>query len=181
MKQHIPNALSLIRLGLALTILVLTFFEHNIVIGQIVFFVAVVSDKLDGSLARLWNVESELGKKLESLVDPVLASAGGLYVFVHSDLPAWFVIYCAILLGIGMTARLWIKLKTKKLFYEKSQLTRFGVGSIYILILLYLFHIPYREWVLVAVTAFGTVGGFNYYRMMLQHVRTKSTTTSSEG
>lgn len=178
MKQHIPNALSLIRLGLALTILTLIFFEHNILVAQIVFFVAVVSDKVDGSLARLWNVESELGKKLESLVDPVLASAGGLYVFVHTDLPAWFVIYCGILLAIGMGGRLLIKLKTKKLFYEKSQLTRFGVGAIYILILLYIFQIPYRESVLLVVTAIGTVGGFNYYRMMLRHVQKKSTTSS---
>jgi phosphatidylglycerophosphate synthase len=171
MKKHIPNTLSLIRLCLAVAVLILAFFEDAAGLGPWLFVIAVVSDKLDGSLARLWNVESELGKKLESTIDPILASAGVLYLVVHTDFPLWFIGVSGALLLIATAGRLWIKMKTGTIFYEKSQLTRYGVGLLYLIILFYLFTWPGRQWLLSFGMVVGVTGFLNYCRMMFVSAR----------
>lgn len=171
MKQYIPNALSISRLILALTVLSRAFGADPSGAGPWLFVIAVITDKLDGSLARQWNVESEVGKKLESTIDPVLASAGVLYALAHKDLPLWFIGVSGTLLVIATAGRLWIKMKTGTIFYEKSQLTRYGVGLLYLIILFYLFAWPGREWLLWIGMVVGSVGFLNYCRMMIRSMR----------
>ncbi len=81
MKKHIPNILTSIRLLFAISVPFLFYFNnHKLLI--IFLFVAVLSDAIDGRMARNWNVVSEIGKLLDILSDKVLAFTTSIsYIF----------------------------------------------------------------------------------------------------
>ena len=87
-----------------------------------IFLVAALTDWLDGYLARKLNLESELGKFLDPLVDKLLVLAPLLALIELGQVPAWSVF---LILGRELTiagwrvsqttitgANIWGKLKT---------------------------------------------------------------------
>ncbi len=73
MRSVIPNALTALNLVLGMCAIISTF--HNEFYQAALFIVAaMISDGLDGRVARYLNVSSEFGKELDSLCD--LASFG---------------------------------------------------------------------------------------------------------
>lgn len=89
MKSLIPNALTALNLILGLGGIIATF---NGEFYQAALFIvaAMVSDGLDGRVARYLNASSEFGKELDSLCDLVsfgVAPAILAYAFLLRDLP----------------------------------------------------------------------------------------------
>jgi len=74
MRKHIPNALSVTRFLLSPGVLIMTWKE---VWSYCFLFLilGIVSDLLDGHLARSWKVESELGKSLDNKADLALSGS----------------------------------------------------------------------------------------------------------
>lgn len=70
MKSIIPNSLTALNLFCG-CLAVLSFLSDAFLLGIILIFVAAVADFLDGFVARLLKVQSELGKQLDSLADMV--------------------------------------------------------------------------------------------------------------
>jgi len=80
-KQHIPNALTILNLVCGLISLTLTI-KGNYVNAALFIFVAALFDFLDGNAARILKAHSELGKQLDSLADVVsFGAAPGLMIF----------------------------------------------------------------------------------------------------
>ncbi|MFC1598048.1 CDP-alcohol phosphatidyltransferase family protein [Patescibacteria group bacterium] len=170
-RHYIPNTLSYIRLTISFVIIVLYFVAHPLWVIQALVVAGIVSDKLDGTLARLWKTDSEWGKKLESVIDPTFITASIIYCTFLLDFPQtvfYLAVVGIVLISLG---RILIQLKTKKMFYEKSQLTRYGVGLTFILLLLYVFQIPYRDWVAWASVVYGFVVTANYLRLMYNYMK----------
>lgn len=165
-KKDIPNVLSFSRLCLALMIGVLFFIEHELWVAQAVITLAILTDKLDGSLARRWNTVSELGKQLESIIDPVLLLFGSVYLVQFTDFPALIISIGLGFTAIGAIARVITSKKAGRHFYEKSSITRYAVGLGYLVLLCYLFQIPYREWLLWPTLVYGFIVLVNYIRLM---------------
>jgi len=69
-KKHIPNILTLLNL-LSGTIAVFFAVKEQLVIAALFVFVGILFDFADGFVARLLNVQGELGKQLDSLADVV--------------------------------------------------------------------------------------------------------------
>ena len=69
-KKHIPNILTLLNL-LSGTIAVFFAVKEQMVIAALFVFVGILFDFADGFVARLLNVQGELGKQLDSLADVV--------------------------------------------------------------------------------------------------------------
>ena len=89
MKSVIPNALTALNLILGIGAIVSTF---NGAFYQAALFIvaAMISDGLDGRVARYLNASSEFGKELDSLCDLVsfgVAPAILAYAFLLKDLP----------------------------------------------------------------------------------------------
>lgn len=168
MRKHVPNALSILRLILSVVLGGLAFFTAPLWIAQSVFVLGIVSDKLDGTLARAWKGESELGKKLESIVDPLFATSAAIFLFLRLDFPQWIFLFALTLCFLGLALRAVCSLIAKKLFYEKSPITRYGVGLAYVVLFLYFFHIPYREWLLWPVAVYAIIVFLNYMFMMVR-------------
>lgn len=72
MKKIIPNMLTILRILLTPVIIYLGIKELMVPLLILAIFVAL-TDFLDGKLARLWNVSTKLGAKLDAVGDKVLA------------------------------------------------------------------------------------------------------------
>jgi CDP-diacylglycerol--glycerol-3-phosphate 3-phosphatidyltransferase len=94
--NNMPNLLSFSRIVATILVFVLIIFNHDqpwlFLIATIVFFLASMTDLLDGYLARRYHLVSPLGVFLDLTADKVFVSAI-LVGFVQIGLvPAWIVV-----------------------------------------------------------------------------------------
>ncbi|MBI5071515.1 CDP-alcohol phosphatidyltransferase family protein [Candidatus Falkowbacteria bacterium] len=87
-----PNILSLIRIVLAFVFAVLLFNSYKFLAAG-VFLLAIVTDVLDGYLARKYNQITLLGKILDPAADRLLALLAFLILFLNHGLPAGLAIF----------------------------------------------------------------------------------------
>ncbi|RMF36393.1 MAG: CDP-alcohol phosphatidyltransferase family protein [Chlorobiota bacterium] len=88
--RHLPNILSSLRLALTIP-LVWAITRDERVLAFSFGFAALVSDALDGMIARQQSAESELGRLLDPLADKVLAASVALALLVRQMIPLWYV------------------------------------------------------------------------------------------
>jgi len=89
--MNLPNLLSIARILMVpvLVVVLMTKVTNHEVIGVVVFWIASITDWLDGYLARRWKQVTTLGKLLDPLADKLLV-AGALMGLVELNLaPAW--------------------------------------------------------------------------------------------
>lgn len=67
-KQHVPNTLTLLNLFCGIVGIVCCLYNHYCLVPLMVF-ISLLADFLDGLVARLLNVKSDLGAQLDSLAD----------------------------------------------------------------------------------------------------------------
>src|SRR5215218_4492074 len=87
MFRHVPNLLTGLRLVLALVFFcMLAYFQYEgrgdpwfLNIAFVVYLVALITDFLDGYLARRWKVEGAFGRVVDPFVDKVLVI--GSFIF----------------------------------------------------------------------------------------------------
>jgi CDP-diacylglycerol--glycerol-3-phosphate 3-phosphatidyltransferase len=86
MFRHIPNALTGLRLVLAFVFFaMLAWYQHKgrgewlLNVAFIVYVIALVTDYLDGYLARRWHVEGVFGRIVDPFVDKILVL--GTFIF----------------------------------------------------------------------------------------------------
>jgi CDP-diacylglycerol---serine O-phosphatidyltransferase len=120
-KKHIPNALTSLNLacGMAGILFVL---DGNLEYGAYFIFLAAVFDFLDGFVARILKVNSEIGKQLDSLADMVtfgVLPAFILFSMIESSSAHPYLPYTAFLVGIFSALRL------AKFNIDTRQLDRF--------------------------------------------------------
>ena len=115
--KYIPNILSSIRIigALALPFLMWESWEKSItlpliartfhsvpIVWIVVFITLVCTDKLDGTLARKYKVESALGAALDSIGDALILAMGATLcftTFVRASLEEWrFALYIGIMI-----------------------------------------------------------------------------------
>jgi len=88
---QLPNALTVLRLAL-IPLFAVVFVQagdgSSWAAGWI-FFVAGVTDQLDGYLARRWRVESRFGKLADPLADRLMLDAAAILLWLDDKLP-WY-------------------------------------------------------------------------------------------
>ncbi|ABW18279.1 CDP-diacylglycerol--serine O-phosphatidyltransferase [Alkaliphilus oremlandii] len=67
-KSHIPNIFTLFNLSLGV-LSIINILAENYYVAALFILLAALTDRFDGSLARRFDVESDLGKELDSLCD----------------------------------------------------------------------------------------------------------------
>jgi CDP-diacylglycerol--glycerol-3-phosphate 3-phosphatidyltransferase len=92
--MNLPVALTLLRIFLVplLVALLLTRTPHGTRAGAAVFAVAVLTDWLDGHLARRRNQVTRLGILLDPIADKLLTSAAFISLVELGLVPAWMVV-----------------------------------------------------------------------------------------
>jgi CDP-diacylglycerol---glycerol-3-phosphate 3-phosphatidyltransferase len=90
---NLPNALTLLRIFLVplLVVVLLTRSEAGVFVGTGIFGLAVLTDYLDGFLARRRNQVTRLGVLLDPLADKLLTTAAFVSLVELGAAPAWMV------------------------------------------------------------------------------------------
>lgn len=89
--MNLPNAITITRILMVpiLVVVLMTRVTNHEIIGVVVFWIASLTDWLDGYLARRWKQVTILGKLLDPLADKLLV-AGALISLVELErAPAW--------------------------------------------------------------------------------------------
>lgn len=92
--MNLPIALTLLRIFLVpvLVAVLLTRSETSVFVGCAVFGLAVLTDYLDGHIARRRNQVTRLGILLDPIADKLLTSAAFLSLVQLGAVPAWMVV-----------------------------------------------------------------------------------------
>ena len=95
--QRMPNALSIVRIPLSLSILLVKPFSA---LFFILYILCGATDALDGFIARRFNAMSALGARLDSVADFVFFGAA-LYVFLTAmALPAFLIMWAILIVAV---------------------------------------------------------------------------------
>ncbi len=78
---NLPNRITLSRLLLAIVFFILLSHRH-FNMALVIFFIAVLTDWLDGYLARKWDLSTDLGRIVDPFVDKVII-CGAFIIFIH--------------------------------------------------------------------------------------------------
>jgi CDP-diacylglycerol--glycerol-3-phosphate 3-phosphatidyltransferase len=91
---NLPNALTLLRIFLVplLVVVLLTKTQGHVYFGMAIFVIAVLTDYLDGFIARRRNEVTRLGILLDPLADKLLTAAAFLSLVQMGVVQAWVVL-----------------------------------------------------------------------------------------
>lgn len=96
--MNLPNKLTIFRIILVPIMVIISFFNipgeflnipTNMWIMNLIFIIASITDKLDGSIARARNQITTFGKFLDPIADKILVLAAMLILVEMGKLPAW--------------------------------------------------------------------------------------------
>ena len=93
--MNIANKITLVRIFLVpvFVLFMLTdFTEYNGIIAFIVFVIATITDKIDGTIARKMNLVTDFGKFLDPIADKLLVCSALICLTADGTIPAWITI-----------------------------------------------------------------------------------------
>lgn len=151
--KNIPNALTLLRLGLIVPFL-LYLFNDQYKAAFYVFILAGLSDGLDGWLARHFHWQSFFGSFVDPLADKLLVASSFISLAILGSLPWWLVILVFLrdfTISMGVVAWYWFI--QKKLDFEPTFLSKLNTTLQLILITLCLFELAYFKFSTYLITS----------------------------
>jgi cardiolipin synthase len=116
----IPNLLTLLRIFSAPFVLVFSYLQ-NYALALLVFCISAATDWLDGKIARTFNLQSNLGRKLDPVADKMLTLCAYLAMYHDIRFLFWIIVGrdVFILSGLILTKIVRIELKINPLFISK--------------------------------------------------------------
>ncbi len=160
----IPNALSLSRLAL-LPVWWLVMSSADRAIwwwGGVLIIYGIVSDVLDGYIARRFNQTSAWGRILDPLGDKISAGVIAIFCVVHRDLPA-LAFYLTVGRDLFLLIAGWAYLRKAREVPGSINLGRFAALFWAITLLLYAFDWqPYGRYAVWPVVGFYLLAGLAY-------------------
>ncbi len=89
--SSVPNALSILRIILTVPV-VMTLLNHQYFLAMVLFFVAGITDALDGWIAKRYSFESRLGSILDPVADKLLLVSSFITLNLIGLLPLWLLV-----------------------------------------------------------------------------------------
>lgn len=93
--MNIANKITLVRIFLVPVFLIFKltdFTPYNSLIAFIFFVVAAITDKIDGTIARKYNLVTDFGKFLDPIADKLLVCSALICLTADGTIPAWVTI-----------------------------------------------------------------------------------------
>jgi CDP-diacylglycerol--glycerol-3-phosphate 3-phosphatidyltransferase len=103
MISQIVNALTILRIFMGLIIFFLISFSNLYLLSFILFFVAGITDYLDGYLARKYNAVTQIGEILDPIADKILIIFLFFAISVHQA--SYFIAFIASLI---ISREIWV-------------------------------------------------------------------------
>lgn len=165
----IPNILSIFRLVFVLLFL-LTFYHNKFKTAIILLTISIITDFLDGLLARVLKQKTKLGAFLDPLADKILIIISIIVLMSKNFLPWWFfgiIITREIMVSIGwlITYQHTMNFYTKPRFLGKTSMCLEMITMIVIIINAYLNLKPISETIqeLFFITSLFAIGSLIDY------------------
>jgi cardiolipin synthase len=164
---NIPNMLTIARI-LMTPLLVILLLKQLFGPALLVFFLAGITDALDGLIARYCNQRTELGAYLDPIADKLLLTASFISLGVLHMIPGWVVVIVItrdvlILLGIAIYSLTGITLQIIPSKLSKcttaAQLTAVGFTLLAVQMSGFLTYLAYFFWLTAGLT---TLSGLHY-------------------
>ena len=160
--KYIPNALTLLRLGLIVPFL-FYLYHHEYTIAFYLFIFAGLSDGLDGFLARSFNWQSFFGSFIDPLADKLLIASSFISLALIGVLPWWLVTLVFLRdLTISLGVLAWYQFIRRKLDFQPTLLSKINTALQLTLVTSCLFELAYFEFppfllnTLIFLTTFTT-------------------------
>jgi len=138
--KFIPNLISILRILLVIPTVYLLL-NHQYSYALLLFFVAGLSDGLDGFLARRFNWTTRLGSFLDPMGDKLLMTASYFMLGLLGHLPIWLV---AIVIGrdlVIVLGALAYRLLVQDITMSPLLISKINTAAQIFLVLLMLFHL----------------------------------------
>jgi len=132
--KTIPNLLTLSRL-LSFPFLLLFLYHFNGIGALCVFFFAVLSDVLDGYIARRTSTVTDFGQLLDPVVDKLFVLGTFIYFFIIDKIPLWFIGIVVFRDVIQCVGYFFLWLKKKRFFMPSGWPGKLATGSNFLVIL----------------------------------------------
>lgn len=165
----LPNLLSVSRMaGLPLFFWALSTPGYTWLVAALVAY-AVVSDLLDGYLARRFHQTSEWGRILDPLADKVTAACVLVYCYLNRGLPGWFL---ALALGrdVLILALAPVLIRRQHRLPASLLTGRLAALAVGLLTLVYLFDLVAGKRVMLAAsTLLIFISAWHYSRRLFAH------------
>lgn len=96
LKDTIPSLVSIIRIILA-PLFLITFLENNLILSICIYSFAVITDAIDGYLARILDSSTSLGAYIDITADLILIFTGFMAFTLNGIYPYWILILIIIM------------------------------------------------------------------------------------
>lgn len=164
----LPNALSLLRLPL-LIIVVFTLLAKNNNTTLLIMALIVLTDALDGFIARLTNQVSDLGRIFDHVIDKVvIITLTGTMIGTHG-LPFWTLPLLLIREGVTLIVAFQIY-KTHQIMGQSSKLGRVTGWCMGLTFLSYLYGWEHRFYVLLVTLGVAIIASLNYLKIYMRYL-----------
>tara|TARA_B100002051_G_scaffold245592_1_gene253092 strand:- start:374 stop:1021 length:648 start_codon:yes stop_codon:yes gene_type:complete len=104
-RRNIPNILTVARMVLA-PIFFILFIKNYTYLALLCFFIASITDALDGFIARKYNLVSKFGELYDPLADKILVFLGWVCIFIKPPFESDISQYSSISLSLSKTLNL---------------------------------------------------------------------------
>ncbi len=163
----IPNTLTIARIAL-IPLLIRFLLKGEMNAALVVFFIAGITDALDGLIARIFNQKSRLGAFLDPLADKLLLVTSFMVLGHMSLVPRWLVMIVVsrdLMIALGFTVLKVLGIRVRIRPVISSKITTL-MQLMTVLLVIGASAIPLSPWVytcLFVVTAvFSVVSGLQY-------------------
>jgi phosphatidylglycerophosphate synthase len=153
----ISNLITSSRIILALIIFSLLCFNFQTDLIKWIFLLGVITDTLDGSLARSLKQITRLGVVLEPIADTLLVFSTVLFVAFYLDFPRLIFIIYLIIFFVGLFNLIAIYLTKRKWFAEKLVISEVSIFFIYGTGIFYLFGLPGKIYLAIFSVILGMI------------------------
>lgn len=168
--KHIPNALTVLRLGLIAPFLIFLY-QHEYVEAFYTFIIAGCTDGLDGFLARHFHWQSSFGSFVDPMADKLLVACSFISLALIGSLPWWLVILVFLRdFSISVGVLVWYFGIHRKLDFVPSLLSKLNTTLQLVLVTVSLFELAYFKFpsyfidILIGLTTITTaVTYFDYF------------------
>lgn len=156
----VSNFLSLLRIFLLPFLWYFIKKDQN-TLALLILGIMIISDFLDGLLARILGQETPLGQYLDPLADKLSILFGLLALVLYRDFPFWLLVFILVREALGIWLGTYLLLK-KNILGKPNWWGKFGVAFCALAGLAYLLHLPWRHY-LVYLILFTFLGGILAY------------------
>jgi CDP-diacylglycerol--glycerol-3-phosphate 3-phosphatidyltransferase len=182
---NIANIITVVRILMAPLFFVLLLADDHAdgslrVWAAVIFVVAILTDSLDGFLARRQNLVSDFGKIVDPLADKVLTGGAFIVLSVLMELP-WWVTVLILIREVGITVYRFVALSDRVIPASRGGKLKTLLQGVALTLALFPLWNVFGDWIHVLNTIVMSLAflatmlsGLDYMRVALKHSRDKA-------